>query len=64
MKSIPTRYPRLDYDSVLSSLLPSRDVSHSLCRQKNRALVVLDDDQTGTQTVHDMTVITTFDKKH
>jgi Sugar-binding N-terminal domain len=63
MKSIPTRYPRLDYDSVLSSLLPSRDVSHSLWRQKNRTLVVLDDDPTGTQTVHDITVITTFDKK-
>ena len=60
-----TKYPRILYTDAEASLPKSAAtaglVKHSL--EKRGVLVVLDDDPTGTQTVHDVTVLTTFEKE-
>ena len=50
------RYPELDSEQV------SKDTLAALARL-NRKIVVLDDDPTGVQTVHDVSVYTSWDEK-
>lgn len=62
--SEPTKYPRILYKDAEASL--PKPVTAELARPSlgtRRTLVVLDDDPTGTQTVHDVTVLTTFEKE-
>ncbi|KAL8689140.1 MAG: hypothetical protein Q9218_005125 [Villophora microphyllina] len=60
-----TVYPRISYAEAEASLPasssrpPSAETIQKL--QARGTLVVLDDDPTGTQTVHDITVLTTFE---
>jgi hypothetical protein len=57
-----TRYPSLQYEGVERSLPATAASLSSALQTPCRTLVVLDDDPTGTQTVHNMTVLTTFDQ--
>lgn len=64
---LPRQYPRLDYDTVARSLPKPELVTEvegqmKVGRLRQHTLVVLDDDPTGTQTVHNVTVLTTFEK--
>lgn len=60
----PTKYPRILYTDAEASLLKSATgVLAKPSLEKRGVLVVLDDDPTGTQTVHDVTVLTTFEKE-
>jgi hypothetical protein len=58
------RPPMLDKDDVLRSLpaewpeVPMDDLVSSASHDSKKVLVVLDDDPTGTQTVHDIEVLT------
>jgi hypothetical protein len=69
MPTPSTEYPRLSYSTVADSLPPlvARAALHSSkqapSNTNKKTLVVLDDDPTGTQTVHDIMVLTTFDKE-
>lgn len=59
----PTSYTRISYKDAESSLPNPATGDIATPSLKNRGtLVVLDDDPTGTQTVHDITVLTTFEK--
>lgn len=61
----PTKYPRVLYKDAEASL-PKSTANGDLAKpelEKRGVLVVLDDDPTGTQTVHDVTVLTTFEKE-
>jgi hypothetical protein len=58
----PTSYPHLSYQKVESSLPPTSETDSQSPLAQTRTLVVLDDDPTGTQTVHDITVLTTYEK--
>ena len=57
------KIPVLSKESILQSL-PSKwpvdpiDDVHKLIENSSKILVVLDDDPTGTQTVHDIEVLT------
>lgn len=57
-----TRYPSLQYESIERSL-PKPAASCPGIHPKLRTLVILDDDPTGTQTVHDVTILTRFDNE-
>lgn len=60
----PTKYPRVLYKDAEASL--PEPASSDLAKPefgKRGTLVVLDDDPTGTQTVHDIAVLTTFEKE-
>lgn len=60
----PTRYPRVLYKDAEASLpKPATGRLAKPSLEKRGTLVVLDDDPTGTQTVHDITVLTTFEKE-
>ena len=62
----PTKYPRILYTDAEASLPKSAatgDIAKPSLLEKRGVLVVLDDDPTGTQTVHDVTVLTTFEKE-
>jgi uncharacterized protein YgbK (DUF1537 family) len=61
--------PPVNRDELLRSLPPPRkdDLSgavRSLIQRVNRKVIVLDDDPTGTQTVHDVPVITRWSVEH
>lgn len=59
----PTPYPRILYKDAEASLpKPATGDLAKPSLEKRGTLVVLDDDPTGTQTVHDITVLTTFEK--
>lgn len=59
----PTHYPRILYKDAEASLpKPATGDLAKPSLEKRGTLVVLDDDPTGTQTVHDITVLTTFEK--
>ena len=61
--SDPTKYPRILYADAEASLPKSATGNLAKPSLKKRGvLVVLDDDPTGTQTVQDNTVLTTFEK--
>ena len=66
MSSQPA-YPVLDRDSTLAQLPPEHPVdaqdqiSHILSTSSLNRLVVLDDDPTGTQTCHDISVLAVWD---
>ena len=57
-----TKYAPILYDDAAASL-PKRSFAKPPQKSyaDHRILVVLDDDPTGTQTVHDIVVLTTFD---
>ena len=58
----PTSYPHLAYRTAASSLPPENETAAKAAyAPRKRTLVVLDDDPTGTQTVHDITVLTTYE---
>jgi hypothetical protein len=60
----PTTYPHLSFSEVESSLPSPHELAKSdSFKPRERTLVVLDDDPTGTQTVHDITVLTTYEKQ-
>jgi uncharacterized protein YgbK (DUF1537 family) len=60
----PTTYPHLSFSEVESSLpSPHKLAKSDSFKPRERTLVVLDDDPTGTQTVHDITVLTTYEKQ-
>jgi hypothetical protein len=60
----PTSYSHLSFSEVESSLpLPYEQITKESPPSGARTLVVLDDDPTGTQTVHDITVLTTYEKQ-
>lgn len=60
-------YPILSRSATLSQLPPEypsdaqTQISHHLTTTPPNRLVILDDDPTGTQTCHDITVLTTWD---
>lgn len=59
-----TTYPRILFDEAAKSLPTSTPQEKFDTAVADRGtLVVLDDVPTGTQTVHDITVLTTFDKE-
>lgn len=59
-----SKYPRILFKDAEASLPPLVSVQVPKDTLKERGtLVVLDDDPTGTQTVHDITVLTTFEKE-
>ena len=57
-----TKYPSILYDDAASSL-PKESFVKPIKKSSpsRKVLVVLDDDPTGTQTVHDISVLTTFE---
>lgn len=61
----PTKYPHILYQDASASLpQPATICDYAKSSlQKRGTLLVLDDDPTGTQTVHDVTVLTTFEKE-
>jgi hypothetical protein len=67
MMSTPTRYPSKSYASVQACLPPFQVSESELSTSRDgtnglKTLVVLDDDPTGTQTVRNVSVLTTFEK--
>ncbi|RPB07171.1 hypothetical protein P167DRAFT_513856 [Morchella conica CCBAS932] len=63
---MPTQHPHLPLTSTLSTLPPENTTtprSHilTLLTPSTPKLVILDDDPTGTQTCHDIAVLTTFE---
>ena len=59
----------VDRDQLLGSLPPARQDDllpsvRSLIERVNRKVIVLDDDPTGTQTVHDVPVVTRWSVEH
>ena len=60
----PTRYPSILYKDAEASLpQPATGDLPKPSLEQRGTLVVLDDDPTGTQTVHDINVLTTFEKE-
>jgi uncharacterized protein YgbK (DUF1537 family) len=58
----------LNYQNTISTLpkIPNSDLKpliQSELLSKNKTIIVLDDDPTGTQTVHDIPVLTTWDEE-
>jgi hypothetical protein len=54
--------PTVNRDALLSRLPPSPKIDHTellrkLIRESGRKVIVVDDDRTGTQTVHDIPVV-------
>lgn len=49
LNSLPSEWPKED---------PIKDIHELECHNASKVLVVLDDDPTGTQTVHDIDVLT------
>lgn len=60
---VEAKLPLLSRQSMVQSLPPEWPVDpiediHKLIEQNSKTLIVLDDDPTGTQTVHDIEVLT------
>ena len=61
---VEEKVPVLKKEDVLNSLPPEwpkdpiKDIHELECHDASKVLVVLDDDPTGTQTVHDIDVLT------
>ena len=60
--SRPTSYPHLSFGEVEASLPPPYKPAENNSRKSDRTLVILDDDPTGTQTVHHIAVLTAYEK--
>ncbi|KAG0650354.1 L-threonate dehydrogenase [Hyphodiscus hymeniophilus] len=64
----PREYPRLSLKETIDSLPPTykgdilRTIRERISDQKTPLLVILDDDPTGTQTCHDIAVLTVWDR--
>jgi uncharacterized protein YgbK (DUF1537 family) len=61
--------PSVNRDELLSRLPPLPNIDHTellrkLIRESGRKVIVLDDDPTGTQTVHDIPVVTRWTVAH
>lgn len=57
-----TKYPSILYDEAAATLPKELFIKPpKKFNSESKVLVVLDDDPTGTQTVHDIVVLTTFE---